>query len=80
MFIWDSKITRFLVRRALAHRLNVKVSTRTPIWQLGFDKYVEEVFIELGYRNVGDVLEAYCFHLPTPGIGEKSWEAFFSKV
>lgn len=79
MSLWG-KIHRYRFRVNLAKRLNVKVSVRTSIMQLGLGEYVETVIREQGLTSVGEVLEAYCLRYPMPGMGRKSWKTFFSRV
>lgn len=63
MSLWG-KIHRYRFRVNLAKRLNVKVSVRTSIMQLGLGEYVETVIREQGLTSVGKYWKRIVFVTP----------------
>lgn len=74
------QIERYAFIRLAAARLNISTAIDTPLESLALNEYTAATFTNLELVTVGDVIEVYCLHRPTPGIGKKSWDDFFNAL
>tara|TARA_B100000929_G_C15405339_1_gene386055 strand:- start:135 stop:356 length:222 start_codon:yes stop_codon:yes gene_type:complete len=71
---------RFVLIHILAKRLGIIKKPSTPVKDLRVNEYTQEILSQLKFKTVGDVIEAYCLHHDTPGMGKKTWDDFFNSV
>lgn len=63
-----------------ANHHNVSVLGTTPIEKLDLSDYVKQTLSQGDFKTVEEVLYSYCMHEKIPGMGEKSWKAFFEAI
>lgn len=79
-----AKLTDFLYSKArdwvIATEMDIDIPLDTQLKDLDLNEYTQEAFDRLKIMTVRDAMFYRCFDLPTPGVGEKSWENLMDAI
>ncbi|MBE0438209.1 MAG: hypothetical protein IBX57_00385 [Gammaproteobacteria bacterium] len=75
-----TKLLEIFLFKLLAKRLGVAISGKTKVCDLDLSDYTRRVFADHKLGTVAEVLLTYSLNHNLPGVGDKTWQDFFSAV